>query len=121
MPDPKTIQRVVERFQTAYTLEDEPRSGKLHTLSDDNQNELREHTEEHPGMSAHHAAQLLGYQRKTVQKTLKEEGFFPYRISVLHELKLEDYSPRYDYCDGFFHKFGRNVETMSLIFLSDEA
>ncbi len=26
-PDPKTIQRLVERFQTAYTLEDEPRSG----------------------------------------------------------------------------------------------
>ncbi len=37
MPDPKTIQRVVERFQTAYTLEDEPRLGRPHTLSDDNQ------------------------------------------------------------------------------------
>ncbi len=42
MPDPKTIQQVVERFQTAYTLEDEPRSGKPHTLSDDDRTELRE-------------------------------------------------------------------------------
>ncbi len=41
MPDPKTIQRVVERFQTAYTHEDEPRSGRLHTLSDDDRTELR--------------------------------------------------------------------------------
>ncbi len=32
MPDPKMIQRVVERFQTAYTLEDEPRSERPHTL-----------------------------------------------------------------------------------------
>ncbi len=43
MPDPKTIQRVVERFQTAYTLEDEPRLGRPHTLSDDDRTELREH------------------------------------------------------------------------------
>ncbi len=43
MPEPKTIQRVVERFQIAYTLEDEPRSGRPHTLSDDDRTELREH------------------------------------------------------------------------------
>ncbi len=62
----------------------------------------------------------LGHKRKTVRKTLKEESFFPYRISVLHKLKPEDYSPHYDYCDWFFNKFGRNVETMSTIFFSDE-
>ncbi len=43
MSDPKMIQRVVERFQTVYTLEDEPRSGRPHTLSDDDRTELREH------------------------------------------------------------------------------
>ncbi len=78
MPEAKTIQRVVERFQTAYTLKDEPRSGSPHTLSNDDRTELREHMEEHPGMSAHHAAQQLGYKRKTGRKTLKEEGFFSY-------------------------------------------
>ncbi len=52
MPHPKTIQRVVERFQTAYTLGDEPRLGRSHTLSDDNRTELREHMEEHPRTSA---------------------------------------------------------------------
>ncbi len=61
MPDPKTIQRVVERFQTSYTLEDEPRLGRPHTLSDDDQTELRKHMEEHPGTSAHHTAQQLGH------------------------------------------------------------
>ncbi len=102
MRDPKTIQRVVERFQTAYKLEGEPRSGRPHTLSDDDRTELREHMEEHPGTSARCAAQQLGHKLKTVWKTLKEEGSFPYRISVLHELKPEDYSPHYDYYDWFF-------------------
>ncbi len=83
--------------------------------------ELREHMEEHPGTVARHAAQQLGHKRKTVWKTLKEEDFFPYRISVLHELKPEDYSPLYDYCDWFFNKFGRNVETMSTIFLGQKS
>ncbi len=72
--------------------------------------------EEHPGTSARCAAQQLGHKRETVRKTLKEEGFFTYRISVLHKLKPEDYSPHYDYCDWFFKKFGHNVETMSTIF-----
>ncbi len=76
MPDPKTIQRVVERFQTAYTLEDEPRSGRPHTLSDNNRTELREHMGEHPGMSVRRAARKLGHKRETVWKTLKEDGFF---------------------------------------------
>ncbi len=104
VPYPKTI-RVVERFLTAYTLEDEPRSGRPHTLSDEDRTELREQMEEHPGTSARHAAQQLDHKCETVRKTLKEEGFFPYRISVLHELKPEDCSPCYDYCDWFFNKF----------------
>ncbi len=82
MPDPETIQQVVERFQTAYTLEDEPRSGRPHTLSDDDRTELREHMEWHPGTSVRLTAQELGHKRETVRKTLKEEGFFPYRICV---------------------------------------
>ncbi len=86
-------------------LEDEPRSGRPYTLSDNDRTELREHMEEHPGTSARHAAQQLGHKRETVRKTLKEEGFFHYQISVLHELKPEDYSPHYDYCDWFFNKF----------------
>ncbi len=77
MPDPKTNQRVVERFQTAYTLEDEPRSGRPRILSDDDRTELREHMEEHPGTSVCRAAQQLGHKRETVWKTLKEEGLFP--------------------------------------------
>ncbi len=71
MPDPKMIQRVVQRFQTAYTLEDEPRLGRPHTLSDDDRTELREHMEEHPGTSVHRAAQQLGHKRETVRKILK--------------------------------------------------
>ncbi len=72
--------------------------------------------EEHPSASAHHAARQLGHKCEIVRKTVKEEGFFPYRKSALHELKPEDYSPRYDCCDWFFNKFSRNVETMSTIF-----
>ncbi len=86
-----------ELLKDSKPLEDEPRSGRLHTLSDEDQTELREHTEEHPGTSAHRTAQQLGYKRETVWKTLKEEGLFPHQISVLHELKPEDYSPLYDY------------------------
>ncbi len=35
------MQRVVERFQTAYPLEDKPKSGRPHSLSEENQKNWR--------------------------------------------------------------------------------
>ncbi len=34
-------------------------------------------------------------------QSVKKEGYFPYGISTLHELKLEDYTPCYNDCDWF--------------------
>ncbi len=39
---------------------------------------------------------------------------------MLHELKPEDYTPRYNYCYWFFEKFGPNVEAMTTTFFSDK-
>ncbi len=75
MPDPKTIQRVVERFQTAYTLEDETRLGRPHTLSDDDRTELRDHMEEHPGTSA--LPNSLVTSAKQCGRYWKKKAFFP--------------------------------------------
>lgn len=121
MPDVRTIQRVVERFQNAFTLEDETRSGRPRALSADDRTKLREHVDENPGISARRAAQELGFKRETVRTTLKDEGYYPYRITMLHEIKLEDYSSRYDYCDWFLEKFGRDIQMIPMMFFTDEA
>ncbi len=71
--------------------------------------------------SARLAAQELGHKCETVHMTLKGEGYLPYRISVLHELKGENYAPQYNYCSWFFEKFGRNVEKMTTMFYTDKA
>ncbi len=71
-------------------LEDEPRSGRPHTLSDDDRTELREYMEEHPVTSTRRAAQQLGHKRETGRKTLKEEGFFhtEYQCCTNENLKI---------------------------------
>ncbi len=81
------MQRVVERFQTVYILEDETRSGTPCALSEADRIKLKEHMDENQGTSVWHAVQELGHKCEIVRTTLKEEGYFPYRISVLHELK----------------------------------
>ncbi len=108
MIDPKTVQRVVERFLTAYTLEDEPKSGRPRALSETNRTKLKEHMDENPGTSVWRPTQELGHKCETVHTTLKEEGYFPYRNSVLHELKREDYAPWYNIVPGF----SRNLAAM---------
>ncbi len=94
-------------------LADALTSGRPHSLLDDERTKITEHTIENPGMSAHRVAQVLCHKFKTVRTMLKKrEGYFPHRISLLYELKLEDYTPCYNYCDWVFEEFGYNVETM---------
>ncbi len=40
---------------------------------------------------------------------------------MLHELKLEDYTPHHNYCGWLFKNLRRDVETMTTIFFSGEA
>ncbi len=80
MPDLKTMRQVVERFQTAYTFKDEPRSGRPCTLLEADRTKLKEHMRETPGRSAQRAAQELGHKCETVHTILKEEVYFLYQI-----------------------------------------
>ncbi len=102
-----------------YTLTDSTRLGRPHTLVDDDCTKITEHMYENPGMSVRCVAQELSHKCEMVCTTLKKEGYFPCRISVLHKLKPED--PRYNYCNQFFEKFGRCIERMMTTFFSGKA
>ncbi len=58
---------------------------------------MTEHKDVNPCMSVRHVAQELGNKLEMVCTTLKKEEYFPYRISMLHELKLEVYTLHYNY------------------------
>ncbi len=78
------------------------------------QSKIIQHTDENPGNSALYVAQELRLQEWNRPYNAKKKKF-PYQISVLRELKPEDYTPHYNYCNCFF-KFDRDVETMMTIF-----
>lgn len=82
-----TIQRIVERFQKAYMLNEESRSGRPHALSEADRTNLKKHVEESRGTSPRRVAQELGMKLEAVRLRLKKEEFYSYCISVLHELK----------------------------------
>ncbi len=66
-----------------------------HTLSDDDQNKITEHMDENLVMSTCCIAQELGHKHKmvlTMLKKKKKKGYFPCWISMLHVLKLDDYT-----------------------------
>ncbi len=108
---------IIEQFQMKYMLADAPMLGRSYALSDDDWTKIIKHMDENPSMSAHCCvAQELSHTWEMVHTTLKKEGGFPYWISVLHELKPEDYTPHYNYCDWFFEKFDRNIEKLTRIF-----
>ncbi len=107
---------MIKQFPKDYTLSDAPRWERPHALLDDDQTKITKHTDKNPGMSVCCVVQELGHKSKLSIKRLKKEGYFPYQVSVLHELKLEDYTPHYNYCDWFFEKFGRNVEKTKITF-----
>ncbi len=71
-------------------LTDAPSLGRPHAFSGDNRTKITKHADENPGMSARCFSQELSHKYAK-----KKEGYFPYRISVLHELKLEDYTKKF--------------------------
>ncbi len=66
--------------------------GPQHTLSDDERTMITEHADESPGMSGCYVAPKLDNKREMVYTALRKAGQFPYQISMLHELKPEDYT-----------------------------
>lgn len=56
-----------------------------------------------------------------MRRALREQGLYPYRISMLHELTPPDYPRRVEFCQWFRNQFGENVGNMETIFFSDEA
>ncbi len=85
IPDPNTIWLVIGMFQTKFTLKDVLRLGKAWVLSSDDWTHMLEHKDENFGASVHGATAELGFKHETVHTTLKEEGYFSYRILVLHD------------------------------------
>ncbi len=111
-----TMKQIVEQFRMKYTLANALRLGRPHAFSDNDRTKITEHADENPGVSVCRVTQELGQKCKMVCTTLKRERYFSNRISMLHKLKPEDCTPCCNYCDWFFEKFGRDVETVTTIF-----
>ncbi len=86
------MKRIIEVFQMECTPADAPRLGRPHNLLDD-QTKIAEHTYENPGTFTRRIVQELSHKHEMVDTTVEKEAYFPCRISVLYQMKPEDYTP----------------------------
>jgi transposase len=76
--DRRTIQKWVDRFEEDYGVEDRPRSGRSHALTEEEQGSVVRLSNKHPFMvprDIKHELELEASMR-TVARILDEEGFF---------------------------------------------
>jgi hypothetical protein len=96
-------------------------SGQPTKRTAQNIEEVKQKIAESPNKSIRRLAQETNLSFGTVQLILKKDlQFFPYRVSVVHEIKPLDFPKRVDYCQWFLNHLNYN-DILDKTFLGDES
>lgn len=117
-----TVYRTVSRFERTGSVEDEPRSGRPKTASnDDTALEVLQSVIENPNKPPSKIAQECDISRKSVTNILRKHHYHPYKIKLVQELSEDDYDRRVEYCDEMMTRVQNNRQFLYWVCFSDEA
>lgn len=120
VPSKSTINSLIHRFRTFGAVTDRKRPGTAKKLSAQEIENIRTRIVHSPKKSLRRLSAetgvSLGTCHNVVRKTLK---FFPYRVTVMHELLPADYQKRIQYCNWFQQHMTDNM--LNCTYFSDEA
>lgn len=122
-PPNSTIMRLVHKFRASGSVANQPKKRSSTVLTGPKLNEIREKIEATPSTSTRRLAQQVHVSQTTVSRGLKRLHKYPYRVSMVQELKPPDYPRRVAFCDWFLRLIqgGRKMEVLDNFFFSDEA
>lgn len=117
-----TVQKTVIRFQRTGKVEDEARSGRPKTATNDEEalNVMLSVVE-----SPETSTRKLGHQeemsRRSVQRILNKHKYHPYKMRLVQELSEDDFDRRVEFCDEMMTRYVENNYFFFWTCFSDEA
>lgn len=89
--------------------------------SSEGQAAVRKHFEAQPMSSQRQAVKALNVSRGFIQKALKDYGFHPYKLQVLHQLSPEDFAQRVSFASDELERIESDPSRLYRIAFSDES
>jgi hypothetical protein len=124
-PPRSTIQRIVSKFNTNYTLHNlnKDRSGrKKTTRSVANIDVVKESVATSPVKSIRKRSQVVDINCSGTWRILKKDlQLKPYKMQVVQSLKPDDFLSRMQMCEKFNHKIHNDEHFLNNVWFSDEA
>ena len=122
-PNRDTVRDLINKFHETGSVQDAPKTGRPTILTDNKLDEISDIMLRSPTKSMRKLAQETGISARTAHKAVtKELNLYPYKFTVVHELKDADYEKRLFYCEWFQRFINRHgIEVLDETFFTDEA
>lgn len=123
IPHRDTVRDLIDKFRSTGSVADAPRSGRPSVLSEDKVLDISDKMSMSPNKSIRKLAQetdvSVGTAHTAVRKILE---LFPYKVTVVQELKPADHGKRMQYCEWFNNFIQQNgIDVLNETFFTDEA
>lgn len=113
VPNKSTIKRVVDNFQTRWTVEPKPKERRASVLTEKKVKEIRERVGERPSTSVRKLALQMNMHPSSAYRGLKQLKLRAYRATLVQELLPPDPPRRLLFCD-WYTKFIRQKGVAAL-------
>ena len=88
----------MKKFEQTGSVQDRPRSGCPSDINNEAQQNVTNKLNRGPHKSLRHLSQEVGMSLTSTYRAVKKQKFFPYKVSVIHELKAQDTEKQLIFC-----------------------
>jgi hypothetical protein len=122
VPHRNAVRNLINKFHETGSVQDAPQSGKPST-SEETVLNIQDRMLQSPSNSVRWLSQQVHVSKNTTHRILRKNlKLYPYRMSIVHQLKERDHQSCVDYCFWFqnFH-VEEGEEILDVTFFTDEA
>lgn len=118
--DHKYISDLVKRFTETLSVKDKPRSGRKKS-DEGTVVEILGRVNINCQQSLREIAKESGVPKSCVQRILKQNSFYPYKLHFTQELVRDDFDRRIEFCEVMCGKISQDPNLLRHICFSDES
>ena len=98
LPDRHCVAALMKKFEHTGSVQDRPHSGRPSVTNNEALQNITNKLDRSPHKSLRRLSQEVGMSLTSTYRAVKKQKFFPYEVSVIHELKAQDTEKRVVFC-----------------------
>ena len=122
LPDRHCVVALMKKFKQTGSVQDRPRSGRPSVINNEALQNVTNKLDRSRHKLLRRLLQEVGMSLTSTYRAVKKQKFFPFKVSVIHELKTQDTEKRVIFCrwyQQFIDMNGENI--LNDTFFTDEA